>query len=265
VPGSYMWFWEDWLFYHDVIFDGENKLIYVNPNASYVDIKEDVYSSWKEWALVRDNLKFLSAIRGIGGDSIGGGLYAGDIYFLVNGWRLVLGHTVSFYGALFSDDYDSPFTTEEGTSLAQSTVSNLVLRTGAVTGSAAGLTPEQAVQLDQLISLNTQQTASDDTHTTQLTEILTSSSLQSDTLYEIQQSNIEMSGSLSVIGDNVDAILSAGGSLTPTQATMLMEIYDLLGLDPTKPLIVTPNARTVSTEISQSILQTGDTVTVTRS
>ena len=72
------------------------------------------------------------------------------------------------------------------------------------------------------------------------------------------------SASLATISNNVDALLSAGGSLTPTQATMLLEMYNLLGLDPTRPLIVNPSYRIAGSEISQSIGQTGDTVTVTR-
>jgi hypothetical protein len=35
--------------------------------------------------------------------------------------------------------------------------------------------------------------------------------------------------------------------LTTTQATMLLEMYELLGLDPTKPLVVTKTARTAGT------------------
>lgn len=45
---------------------------------------------------------------------------------------------------------------------------------------------------------------------------------------------------------------TTSSSLSPTQATMLLEMYTLLGLDPTKPLVVTPNSRTAGT-ISQGI------------
>ncbi len=54
-------------------------------------------------------------------------------------------------------------------------------------------------------------------------------------------------------------------SLSGAQETMLLEIYRIFGLDPTRPLVVTPSARTASPEISQSISKTGDAVTVTRS
>lgn len=48
--------------------------------------------------------------------------------------------------------------------------------------------------------------------------------------------------------------------LTPTQATMLLEIYNIFGLDPTKPLVVTNISRTAG-DIAQSIV-TDDTQTV---
>ena len=62
---------EDWLLYHKVVFDGENRLIIVNPGAPLVSVKTDIYSSWKEWAKLRDNAKFLPAIRTTGGDPVG--------------------------------------------------------------------------------------------------------------------------------------------------------------------------------------------------
>ena len=53
------------------------------------------------------------------------------------------------------------------------------------------------------------------------------------------------------------------GSLTPDQETMLLEMYDLLGLDPTKPLVVTQTSRVAGT-ISQSIASNSTQTTVTR-
>lgn len=51
--------------------------------------------------------------------------------------------------------------------------------------------------------------------------------------------------------------------LTPTQTTMLLEMYELLGLDPLKPLVVTKTARTAGT-ISQTITATDIQTTVQR-
>lgn len=57
---------------------------------------------------------------------------------------------------------------------------------------------------------------------------------------------------------------SSPAGLTTTQEQKLLEIYALMGLDPSKPLIVSPSARTAGDDINQAISKTGDTVTVTR-
>ena len=51
--------------------------------------------------------------------------------------------------------------------------------------------------------------------------------------------------------------------LTNTQATMLLEMYELLGLDPAKPLLVTSTTRTAGT-ISQTIATDSSHTIVTR-
>ncbi len=59
--------------------------------------------------------------------------------------------------------------------------------------------------------------------------------------------------------------LQNGQGLDSTQATMLLEIYRLYGLDPTLPLVVTETERTVGgTVIEQTISSTGSSTTVTR-
>jgi hypothetical protein len=52
-------------------------------------------------------------------------------------------------------------------------------------------------------------------------------------------------------------------SITPTQSTMLLEMYELLGLDPTKPLTVTKTSRSV-TGINQTIVSDANSTVVTR-
>lgn len=137
---------QDWQLYHKVVFDGTNKLIYINPNESVVSVKEDIYSAWKQWLQVRDNSKFLPAIRTIGGDPVGGGKFAGDIYFLMNGWQIVIDHTVALEGTLYHDDGINPYIIEEGGVTA--TVSNLAYAIESATG---GLTPSQQIQLDKIL------------------------------------------------------------------------------------------------------------------
>jgi len=111
-----------------VMFDGINRQISVNSNESIIDVKIDIYSSWKNWLTLSDNAKFEPAIRTIGGDNIGGGDKAGDIYFMMNGWKILVNHSVDFNGVIFSDDFPSPFTSPLGTNIVTNKVSNLVVR-----------------------------------------------------------------------------------------------------------------------------------------
>lgn len=122
---SWMYFQEEWSLGHPVMFDGANKLIYLSPNVSSFNVKEDLYSNWKEWVMLHDYSKFLPAFRSIGGDPIGGGQYAGDLYFLTNGWQVVIGHPVTLSGVLYNDDQTkSPFIILPGGGII-STVSSL--------------------------------------------------------------------------------------------------------------------------------------------
>lgn len=52
--------------------------------------------------------------------------------------------------------------------------------------------------------------------------------------------------------------------LSSNQATMLLEMYELLGLDPTKPLIVTDTTRSAGSGIQQTIVSNQTQTTVTR-
>jgi len=74
----------------------------------------------------------------------------------------------------------------------------------------------------------------------------------------------------SVIGDDADLMLlidSLPGTLSPTQNLMLLEMYELLGLNPAKPLVVGTTYRRVpatGNTINQVISESGGIVTVTR-
>ena len=63
-----------------------------------------------------------------------------------------------------------------------------------------------------------------------------------------------------------EALATAGsGGLSPTQVTMLTELYRLAGLDAARPLVVTATTRDAGAEIAQSIVEApAGTVTVTR-
>ena len=63
--------------------------------------------------------------------------------------------------------------------------------------------------------------------------------------------------------DNISTIASGVQGLTPTQSSMLLEIYRLYGLDPTMPLIVTDTSRTAG-GISQTITNLPSSTTIKR-
>ena len=102
---------EEWELNHKITVDYINKHLVVAARVVDLDIKTDVYSDYKEWFKLRNNSGYgTKAIRTIGGDPTVSGEFAGDIYFLKNGWRLVYNpRKVKIVGALFSDDYDTAY------------------------------------------------------------------------------------------------------------------------------------------------------------
>lgn len=153
--------WGDWLLYHKVIFDGENKLIYIADEVTALTVKNDFYSSWKEWVQLRDNAKFLPAFRTIGGDPVGGGQYAGDIYFLINDWQIIVEQNVKVTGILYHDNASlEPFIIMPGGGIT-STVSNLAFAyntSGASSGpTAAEIRTEIDTNSTQLAAIRNNQ------------------------------------------------------------------------------------------------------------
>lgn len=115
-----------WELYHKVTFDPENKLIIINPGETDINVKRDIYSSWKEWILLRDYLKWIAACRTVGGDPTTAGQFLGATFFTINGWRIQLSEGTIIDGNIFSDDFDTPYVTLPGVVIAFSKVSNLI-------------------------------------------------------------------------------------------------------------------------------------------
>jgi hypothetical protein len=267
---------EDWALQHKVTFDGVAKTITIGSNTSSINVKTDIYSSWKEWLQLRDNGKFLPAIRVSGGDPIGGGNFTGDVYFLINGWRIIIDHSCNIDGVIYSDDYPSPFIQTEGTQIVTNKVSSLVTVI-APQVNVSGLTVPTAAETAQavwqaggrtLTSTPTFNGPSAGDIASQVwsstTRTLTTGS--GITLAEIEASTVLAKSSqipsTEAIADAVRAeltpelthvmTLESNPGLTPTQATMLLEMYRLMGLDPTRPLVVTQTQRTAG-ELTQNI------------
>ena len=263
--------WEDWLLYHKTVFDGENRLIYVSPGTSSISVKTDLYSSWKEWVSLRDNAKFLPALRTIGGDPIGAGQYAGDMYFLMNGWQIVVDQPLAVSGVLYHDDPISPYIIQSGGGVT-STVSSLAIAYNA--GSGVGTVEQVRDAVWSATNLSLYDAGSAGKALNDVAPSLTSISSELSTV-KTQTDSLEagvasLSSAVASIPDAVRTELSpelakimtleSNPGLTPSQATMLLEMYELLGLDPTKPLVVTTSARTAGS-ISQMII-TSDSQTI---
>ena len=256
--------WAYWELYHKVTFDGLTKQIIINAEVTSIDIKTDIYSSWKEWVAVRDNSKFLQAVRTIGGDSVGGGLYAGDIYFLMNGWQIVVNQAVAATGILYHDDGLAPFIITPGGGIT-STVSNLAYAYSTTGGSGATPAEVWAYSNRTLTSSSAptvQQIRTEiDTNSTQLQSI----KAKTDTIAPAPTAAAVASQVRTELTPELTHLMTLQNNtgLTATQTTMLLEMYNLLGLDPTQPLTVTNTVRTAGT-ISQTISTSPTSTVVTR-
>lgn len=217
-------FWTEWDLREKVDFDGKNRLIIVYPHVTTLDIREDVWSAWVRWhdMFARGYDRYPLAMERKGLEEIPGG-ETGDLYFLRNGWRLVLDFSrVAVTGVLYSRDFASAYFTSD-------------------------LIVQHAAQVSALVNTVTSSalTQSDSDH---LASIPSNPVLATDARL-----------------DNLDAPVSTSG-LTSQQATMLLELYRIMGLDPTKPLVVDENnsLRTAGVEIDQTVVTDNGVTTVTR-
>lgn len=100
---NYIHFWDDLEDPLKVTFDGERKRVYINTQYPVVRVKEDMYSASKRWLQRRQNASFPPPFRTVGGDQVGDGLFAGDLYFLTNEWQVFVSHQVAVTGVLYTD------------------------------------------------------------------------------------------------------------------------------------------------------------------
>jgi hypothetical protein len=131
-----------------VSFNGVNKTINVNSDVTTLDIRSEVYSLWVDWLEFGTNSSFPLAMRYSGMDPIPNG-ESGGIFFLTNGWRLIIDfNKVAVFGVLYSDDYPTAYFTEELQPLYPAQVSgivNNVIQTNTVTVAANPTEVAQAI------------------------------------------------------------------------------------------------------------------------
>lgn len=91
-----------------MIFDGPNLLVVLEQSDGDLVTALDIYSEWKSWVQSGDGAGYPAAFRAIGGDPLGGGVFAGSYFFLQtpSGWRIrprEAAHELTIDGNLFVD------------------------------------------------------------------------------------------------------------------------------------------------------------------
>lgn len=212
-----------------------------------IDTQVDIYSDAKEvWQSSALYPGFEFPFTTIGGNDLGGGLAAGDYYFLRTdlGWRLrpyEADHELTVTGNLYPIDANDPLVVPTSTAYTVPVIFERSQLTQTVT-------PTTSVVVSAVVS------ATVDT-----------GSIASAVWSDQSQTGETYGSVVAATASSVSIINSQGASLTSAQLTMLTEIYDLMGLDPTKPLVATPSSRTAGASVVQTI--TGDpetAITVTR-
>ena len=214
-------FWGFWQLHHKVTFDGVNKIIIVNDDVTALNLRANLYSAWVEWIELETNSGYLPAMRYSGLDVIPGG-FTGDIYFLINGWRLIIDlRKVAVTGVLYSENYPTAYydfnLTPQYPATVSALVNTVVSYQNVVTGDIG--TVPTAMQNAEAVRTN-------------------------------------LVPELNKIAAQVDG-------LTPQQQTMLIELFNIMGLDPTKPLVVGNTNRTAG-GIVQTIETTSTSTTIQR-
>lgn len=116
----------EWAQNKKVAFNGLERTITVNDDVTALNLQADVWSRWVDWAALPGNDYHALAMRRTGYDTIPGGR-SGLIYFLRNGWKLVVDmNKVRITGVLYSDDYETAYWSASGLPIYPATVSALV-------------------------------------------------------------------------------------------------------------------------------------------
>jgi hypothetical protein len=141
-----------------ITFDGPNRLAILGSGTVSIDARE-IWSRWVDWVSLFDNAKFLPMFRQLGGDTVdaAAGTSVPIYLFMLNGWKVrpqEASHTLAVSGAiLLVDGGGDPFANTTGIFNVrinyQQPVQAITVSTGGGGGSG-GLTPTQALMLDEL-------------------------------------------------------------------------------------------------------------------
>lgn len=210
-----------------IVIDGASKRIVLDStNVSAAEI----WTAWVNWHA--DNNQWPLAFSLVGGIPLGSGLFIPPYFFLLSGWRvrpMEADHTLIITGNLFVDGGGTPVVRTIGPYQVNVNYTVPVQAQGIATSGSTGTTGPSVEEIWSYIDR------------TLSTPIPTAN-----TIADVVR--IELTPELS----HLMTLENQTSSLSPTQATMILEMYELLGLDPSKPLVVTGNSRTAGT-ISQTI------------
>jgi len=229
MTGLYYGFWDYWNLRHKVTFDGINKLILINEGETEIDVQTDIYSDWKEWVLLENNLKYLPIMNTVGGEPTIAGQRLDVTYFLINGWKLKPypgSYDLNIIGNIFDADGGSikvpaDIIDDNPNNISITTNTSVIVRqlSSTATSGSGGLTVEENAAL-----------------------------------FNIEGKVISIQSILqSPITASLEIVQAA--QLSNIEAK-LKEIWQLHGLDTDNPLTVTQNSRTFG-DVGQAILTTG--------
>ena len=219
-----------------IVFDSARRLIILDSTSVTAT---ELYSRSIDWLASGDNAKYDAVFRTAGGDDLGGGLSIPPYFFLQGSWRVKpveSDQTLTINGNLFVDGDGDPVVPTDG-------VFQVLVKT---------VVPVQAQ------GISTSGGSSITVGDIEASIILAKKA-------DVLAVPAAVRANLVVELDRIDAAISSisSGALSATQATMLLEMYNLLGLDPTKPLIVTETSRTAGA-ITQDIATTATETIVSR-
>jgi hypothetical protein len=310
--------WDYWELRHRVTFDGRNRLILINDGETSIDMQTEVYSDWKEWVVLEDNLKYYPPLNTVGGEPTVGIERLDVTYFLINNWKFkpypgtydlqIVGNVFDVDGGSIKVAADINKGRANNISINTNTSVIVRLLTNEVSGSGgsgtfdpdtivsaslfgiqetalynienrvisiqnllqspitASLVSAQSQSLNNIEILNTSQssqlvslTETNVTQSQQLTTLVMTNISQSSQLVSLVDTNFSQSQQLNNLESQLIDVLTilntvSTGSLVSDDR--VREIWELHGLDDTKPLNVTRTGRTFGS-VTQTILTTG--------
>lgn len=199
------------------------------PETTEINITVDLYKGLKTWYNLLSNSNYAFPVRTIGGDSIGGGQSAGDMYFMINNYRVVYDPTkVKVTGILFSDDYDTAWLYNKTLEpVYPASVSNLALSqtttTNVVTGTA--LTAQETADAVWQATVRT---------LTEQSTLIASQAAQLENLFRLAGLDIDnpmtVTETSRVAGD-IDLVISGDGETTSTvtRTPTIFNVVDEIG------------------------------------